>query len=425
MAVPMPCNDIQQEDARPASRIYILAVFFLTFGLMLSDYMSRQVINAVFPSLKAEWALSDAQLGSLVGIVALIVGVMSFPVSVLADRWGRVRSVTAMALVWGIATIACGLSGNFVAMLIARAFVGMGEAGYGSVGGAILLSVFPRRYHSTVVGAFLAAAMFGSVLGVMVGGILAHHFGWRIAFLAVGAGGLILALLYPMVVREPQRKRRDTTGESRPLKRVLREVLETPTSRWTYVGSGLQMFIQGAVIAWIPSYLNRYHAMDMAQAASMAGVLVLLAGIGMAFGGVLVDQFAKRDQRNKLRVPMAYALLSAMILLLAFNLTQGTTQLVLIGLGMLVGAGFAGPSGAVIGDVSRASIHATAMATLVLANNIIGLAPGPFIAGLLADAFSLHLAMALVPLAGLGSAWAYFKASHHYPGDVKPLHLDD
>lgn len=182
MALHLCSHTTTIDDSPPVSRRYAWLVFVLTFGLMLSDYMSRQVINAVFPSLKAEWALSDTQLGLLVSVVALTVGIMTFPISLLADRWGRVKSATIMAIVWGLATIACGLSGNFLALFLARAMVGLGEAGYGSAGGAILLSVFPRRLHATVVGAFLSAALFGSVLGVVLGGTLAQHYGWRMAF---------------------------------------------------------------------------------------------------------------------------------------------------------------------------------------------------------------------------------------------------
>lgn len=418
MALPIRCTNNAADDAPPASRGYAWLVFALTFGLMLSDYMSRQVINAVFPALKVEWALSDTQLGALVSVVALTVGVMTFPISLMADRWGRVKSVTAMAIVWGVATIACGLSGNFLAMFLARAAVGMGEAGYGSAGGAILLNVFPRRLHSTVIGGFLAAAMFGSVLGVVFGGVLAQHYGWRMAFIVVGAGGLILSILYPLVVREPARSAAASQSARLPLKAVMRELLTTRTALWVYLGSGLQMFIQGAVIAWIPSYLNRFHGLDMAQAATGAGLLVLVSGIGMTCGGILVDRLSRRDQRNRLRLPMLYALISAVILLAAFSLAPSQMQLLLIGLGLLVGAGFAGPSGAVVSDVTNTSIHASALATLVLANNILGLAPGPFITGVLADVFDLQVALAVVPLVGLGAAFGYLQASRNYCHDL-------
>jgi MFS family permease len=409
--VPAPAND--------APRGHAWTVFALTFGLMLSDYMSRQVINAVFPALKAEWGLSDTQLGALVSVVALTVGVMSLPVAFLADRIGRVRSATAMALLWGLATIACGLSGGFVALLAARALVGLGEAGYGSAGGAILLGVFPRRLHATVIGAFLAAALFGSVLGVIAGGMLAERFGWRWAFMAVGAAGLLLALAYPLVVREPSRTSvGDATGRM-SLRAIARELLGTRTALWVYLGSGMQMFIQGAVIAWMPSYLNRYHGMDVSASATGAGLLVLVAGLGMGAGGLLVDRLSGTDRRRQLRIPAAYALSSALLLALAFGLPPGSAQLWVLAAGLFVGAGFAGASGATIAAVTHPAIHASSLAMLTLANNVLGLAPGPLLTGVLADRFGLSLALGVVPLAGLVAVVAYVKASRCLPEDLR------
>jgi MFS family permease len=181
------------------SRNYAWSVFALTFALMLSDFASRTVITPILPVLKAEWALTDTQLGALVSIISLVVGVMALPVSVLADWWGRVRSVAVMGAVWGLATMACGLSGNFVSLLIARAAVGLGEAGYGGAGGAVLMQVFPQRTRSTIAGAVLAAALFASVLSVAFGGILAEHLGWRGAFFIGGTCGVLLALAYPSI----------------------------------------------------------------------------------------------------------------------------------------------------------------------------------------------------------------------------------
>ncbi|WP_143188477.1 MFS transporter, partial [Burkholderia ubonensis] len=125
-------------------------VFGLTVGLLLSDYMSRQVLNAVFPLLKHAWGLSDTQLGSLSGIVALLVGVLTFPLSVLADRFGRVRSIVLMAALWSLATLGCALSTNYAEMLAARGLVGLGEAAYGSVGVALILSIFPAHLRATL-----------------------------------------------------------------------------------------------------------------------------------------------------------------------------------------------------------------------------------------------------------------------------------
>jgi len=101
--------------------LYAWVAFALVFGLMLSDYLSRQVITAIFPLLKSEWELTDTQLGSLVSVVSLTVGVFTLPISFLADRWGLVKSAALMALCWAMATIACGFAGNFVFLFVARA----------------------------------------------------------------------------------------------------------------------------------------------------------------------------------------------------------------------------------------------------------------------------------------------------------------
>ena len=98
------------------ARRYAWIVFALTFGLLISDYMSRQVLNAVFPLLKSEWALSDGQLGLLSGIVALMVGLLTFPLSLLADRFGRIKSLTIMAVLWSLATLGCALAENYQQM---------------------------------------------------------------------------------------------------------------------------------------------------------------------------------------------------------------------------------------------------------------------------------------------------------------------
>ena len=189
-------------ERRPRIAAYAWVVFALTFGLLISDYMARQVLNAVFPLLKAEWSLTDGQLGFLSGVVALMVGLLTCPVSLLADRLGRVKSIAAMAVVWSAATVLCGLAQSYQQMLAARVLVGVGEAAYGSVGIAVIISVFPKQMRATLTGAFMAGGLAGQVLGVAIGGIVAAAHGWRTAFLAIGAGGLLLALLYPLVVKE-------------------------------------------------------------------------------------------------------------------------------------------------------------------------------------------------------------------------------
>ena len=408
-----PVGPVDLDAPYPVSRRYALIVFAMTFGLMLSDYLSRQVINAVFPFLKADWSLSDAQLGSLVSVVALTIGLTSVPISLLADRLGKVKSITCMALIWAAATLACGLAESFTALLISRALVGLGEAGYGSAGAAILVHAFPPRLHATVMGAFLAAGMIGSVLGVVLGGVIAQSLGWKAAFIFMGVFGLTFAALFPMVVKEPPTTKHNDAPKV-PVRKVLAGLLGTPTLMFVALAGGCTLFMQTSFIAWIPSYLNRYYALEPAKAAMGTGVLIICISLGMILGGHLVDRLSQHNRVNRLRISMAYCLCSALTLLVALSLAPGTTQFVLIGLGLAVSSSFLGPVMAVAADVTPKANHATTFALLTLAYMLIGAAPGPLVTGWIADASNLKTALLLAPLGSLLGALFFFLAGRAY-----------
>ena len=428
---PLPNTGNDDPGAR-IPRTYAWAVFALSFGLLLSDYMSRQVLNAVFPLLKAEWALTDARLGLLSGVVALMVGLLTFPLSLLADRFGRVKSLALMATVWSLATLGCGLAQDYPQMLAARFLVGVGEAAYGSVGVAVVLSVFPKHMRATLTGAFMAGGMFGSVLGMALGGAVAAHMGWRWAFAAMALFGLALAVLYPIVVREKRIKPAPLAGEANvdavpvnaaPAAKVpLRSLVNSRSVIGAYIGSGLQLFVGGTVIVWIPSYLNRYYGMATDVAGGVAAMIVLVGGLGMIACGMLSDRLCRNAPARKFSLAIAYCLGSCALLSLAFALPHGTPQLVMIGLGMFLAAGTSGPAGAMVANLTPQPIHGTAFATLTLANNMFGLAAGPLITGVLADAFGLATAFQIVPLVGLVAASVFFLAKRHYLGDIQQLH---
>ncbi len=408
-------------------RVYAWLVFALTFGLLLSDYMSRQVLNAVFPLLKAEWGLSDTQLGSLSGVVALLVGLLTFPLSVLADRWGRVKSIILMAALWSLATFACAVATSYGQMFAARIFVGLGEAAYGSVGVALIISIFPTHLRSTLTGAFMAGGAFGSVVGMALGGILATHLGWRWAFAAMATFGAALVLLYAVTVTESRlHDRCDDAARpraSRPdfglsLRHLFSGLFSTASVICAYIGSGLQLFIMAAVIAWMPSYLNRYYGMMPDKAGVTAAAFVLIGALGMVICGVITDRLCRRLPSRKMAMAIAYCLITAVLLGIAFQLPAGPGQLAMIGLGMFLAAGTAGPAGAMVANLTPTPIHASAFATLTLANNLLGLAPGPVIIGLLADHMGLLGAFKLVPLMALFAATAFWIGRRHYANDL-------
>lgn len=416
--------------AATTPRAYAWIVFALTFGLLLSDYMSRQVMNAVFPILKAEWNLSDTQLGSLSGVVALLVGLLTIPLSIVADRWGRVKSIVLMAGLWSVATLACALADNYNQMLAARFFVGVGEAAYGSVGIALILSIFPAHMRSTLTGAFMAGGAVGSVLGMAAGGVIAAHFGWRWSFGVMAIFGVLLVFLYRLIVVE-HRLHATGSGDARPhkvsqpvpsnLRSLFTGLFSSTSVIMAYVGSGFQLFIMASMIAWMPSFLNRYYGLPSDKAGVGAAVFILIGALGMVLCGIVTDRVSRTVPHRKWTVAICYSAISSILLLIAFQLPPGTAQLAMIGAGMMLVAGTTGPAGAMVANLTHPSIHATAFATLTLCNNLLGLAPGPFLTGVFADRIGLVGAMQIVPLVALCSVIAFSIGRHHYAKDLQRI----
>ncbi|ATU44969.1 multidrug DMT transporter permease [Acinetobacter junii] len=413
------------DTSKDITRRYAWIVFALTFGLLISDYMSRQVLNAVFPLIKTEWLLTDSQLGLLSGIVALMVGLLTLPLSLLADKFGRVKSLAAMAVVWSLATLGCAIAQDYQQMLFARFMVGVGEAAYGSVGIAVVVAIFPKEMRSTLASAFMAGGVFGSFLGMALGGVMAEHFGWRWAFGGMAIFGLALAVLYPIVVKESKvsPKSIDQTPKTQKTqsKQCLKTIYSSKSVIATYVASGFQLFVGGTMIVWMPSYLNRYYGMSTDSAGIMAAIIVLFSAVGSIFCGMLSDRFGKNCPDRKVSLAITYCLGSCLLLSIAFAMPVGKAQLMVICAGMFIALGTNGPSSAMVANLTHNSVHSTAFATLTLANNLLGLALGPLLIGKISDAIGLSSAFQLMPLTSILAAAVFVYAKKYYHQDIARL----
>ena len=417
-------SDVVEVTVSSASRSAWVA-FALTFGLMMSDYISRQVLIAVFPFLKTAWNLTDTELGSLVSIVALMVGVLSIPISFAADRFGRVKSIAIMAVLWSLATIACGLATSYSQLFAGRTVIGIGEAAYATAGGAILMHAFPAKRRSTVMGLFLAGALFGSVIGVALGGLVATRFGWPWAFISVGIPGLLLALVYPLFVRDYETvalAKVENEEHRMTWRDIATASLGVRSTVFAYLGGAFQLFASAALVAWIPSYLNRFYSLAPEQAALKGAVIVLVGGIGMACGGLVADRLSTRDVRHKLRVPAFYAIASGVLFTIAFVIPESGLQFGLIVAGALFVGGHMGPVAALSVELNHPGLRATALSVVTVVYNIIGLAPGPFVVGALSDSFGLKTAMMAIPVVCVGGTICFLIGSRDLPENWRRFH---
>jgi MFS family permease len=400
------------------------AVFAILFALMVVDYLDRQVVVSMFPHLKAQWNLSDSELGGLVSIVSIAVAIGAVPLSLVADRWGRVKSIFIMVLVWSAASLACAFARDYGSLLAARGVVGLGEAAYGTAGAALLATLFPPRMRSTVLGAFLAAAILGSVSGVMLGGFIAQRWGWQAGFGAVAIPGFILALVLIATVRDydtvalPRETKASHAAMTTRL--VVRELLRPKTALVTCVGAGFNLLVVSTMYAWLPSFFNRYYGLAPDVAGVKTAIVVMLGGIGALACSMIADRLGRRMPTARLMVPAFAALLTTAFMCVGFGvLSPGPAQFALIMLGAVVMAGSVGPTDAVVIDVSHPSLRATAVSVLSLTRNLFGLAGGPLLAGALSDRFGLQFAMAVVPVFGLIAAALFIRAARTYPADLE------
>ena len=403
--------------------------FAMTLALMVVDYIDRQVIVSLFPYMRADWGLSDKQLGALVSVVSVTVALGALPVALFADRASRVKSIVVMATIWSLASISCVWTRTYGQLLTARSFVGLGEAGYGSVGAALIASHFPARMRGALMAGFFASASVGSVLGVMLGGVIAARWGWQAAFGLVGVPGLVLSLAYLKVrdyrtVELTPRLHEATRTGGDVLRHVARGLTRSPTMLFVCIGGAAQLIVVSALWSWLPSFLNRVDGMAPQQASVRAALIVLCGAVGSVAWGALVDRAGSRRLRNKLYAMAALCLLSLAILSTAFALPSfGVALDPSLQFGLIAAGGFVmtctvGPVSAVVIDVIHPGLRASGSSVLALFQNLFGLAAGPVIAGLLSDAHGLPFAMAVTPLFAIVAAVAFLRAARTYEADA-------
>ena len=426
--------DLHAVERAPGDDKYLVGpgaawfAFAMTVALMIFDYVDRQVIVSLFPHLKAEWNLSDKQLGALVSIVSITVAIGGIPVALFADRVSRVKSIVAMAGAWSLATISCMFAPAYGALFAARAVVGLGEAGYGSVGAGLIASHFPARMRGTLMAGFFSSASVGSVLGVILGGVIADHWGWKAAFGVVGIPGLVLALLY-LFVRDYKtveltprlEAARQTPGSV--ARHIVRVLTRSRTMLWVCIGAPAQLIVVSAVWSWLPSFLVRTQGMAPQAAGVKASLVVLAGAVGSVIWGAVVDRVGRRGPRAKLRTVAALCLATLVVISFAFGAPQlgialsGNVQFALIVLGGLLMTCTVGPASAAVIDVTHPGVRSTGASILSLFQNLFGLALGPFVAGALSDSIGLEAALTITPLFGLIAVVCFVRAATTYQVD--------
>jgi predicted MFS family arabinose efflux permease len=387
--------------AMPASRRAIWSLGLLT-ALNFLNYVDRQVLPAVLVELRADPAfqtISAARIGFLQSAF-LLVYMMVSPLAGLGARWVARRWMVAFGVaLWSLATVGSGLARSYPEMLLARAMIGFGEAGYATVAPALLSDLFPLRVRARVLALFYLATPVGSALGFLVGGYVARWAGWRAAFWVAGAPGLACALA-ALTLADPPRGGMDledgeggggamtmTRDAARPFEMGLKALLASPSYVLLTLGTALWVFSVGALAFWLPSYYQGARGLDVAQANLAVGGIAVLSGIvGTVAGGFVGDAWARRG-----RDPGAYLKLSGLGVLVAAPLVAACPFAPTLGgsLALLAGAELAiflntGPLNTALVQASPPAVREFGVGLHVLVIHLLGDAISPPLVGALA-----------------------------------------
>ena len=389
-----------------------LVLLMLAYTLSMCD---RMILSILFPDIKAEFGLTDTQLGFLGGIsFALFYATMGLPIARLSDQYSRKWIIIISLVVFSLMTAFSGLAAGFISLLILRIGVGIGEAGVNPASHSIIADYFPPQRRAFAMAILMLGGSLGMILGFVGGGLIAEAYNWRIALVSVGVPGLLLALVMAKSLREPARGTFEAETPPPPP-----PILTTAATMWT--NPAMRHLIAGSVVAglvgygftqWLPTFFIRAHDLSQSQTGMLMAVVFGISGaIGALVVGKWFDCLSKRGFHHGMRM-LALVPFVTIPFFIAGLLADNLITAILL----FIIPGFAanyviGPTIAMVQTLSPVHMRAVSSAIKMLCLNLIGMGLGPLLVGVLSDLLTpyygddaLRVALAYFTLVGLWGA---------------------
>ncbi|RFB06247.1 spinster family MFS transporter [Parvularcula marina] len=425
-------NDKDHKVSGRWTALIILTIVYTVYNI------DRNLVVILAEPIKAEFGLSDSQLGLLTGTsFAIAFGLAGIPIGLLVDRVNRVRLISALLAIWSIVTFLCGFVRTFTLLILTRIGVGVAESGAAPTCLSILSDFFPKHRRGTAFGLFYLSTPIGLGIGFAIGGVIAKHIGWREVFMLAGAPGVILALLVMFFVREPKRGQFDEEEKGDHLvssfSTIIRILKAKPTLILLTAAAVLVIAGQAGMSAFLPSLFVRHHALPIDQTGYAIAVIMGVGGaIGMPFGGAMSDYVTKRSARFS---PLAtgyfvlaaapFAMIGCLVPVLWVSITTFFIYSVLIHC-------YLGPTLASYMTLAPPRLRGAMSAFLLVAMNLVGFGVGPQLTGVLSDIYnangveeSIRYAMLTISLCIVASGICYLLAARTMDRDVEGTDAED
>ncbi len=407
-----------------SSSTHILVILALT---NLVAYAARNALFAVYPDLKDQYGIDDAQIGLLQTVFMVPHAAATLGFGWAGDRFDR-RRVIAFGMVIASAAGAFGaLTSSYVELSITRAFVGFGTAAVVPVANSILGQIFEGPLKASRMAVFNLGLFVGGVLGFAVGSAL----GFPLVVLALAIPGVVLAALVAALPLPPppappiaivSSVRHTAWQDFRATLRVFigdaRELLRIRTLRWLIASTTVMAFSAGAYNAWLKEFLVRDKGMTSDEATSLLA-LALCGGLsGILVGARISDRLRKRSVSGRLWVIVMGMTLTAPCATIAILLPAGIA-LDLTGVATLFFISwYHAPMAATVDDLAPTRLTVAAQGLVIFTMHMLGTAPSSWVIGEISKHSDLRTAMwiptgALLVAAGcMAVATSTFAADH-------------
>ncbi len=385
----------------PGYRNYVLNALLVIYIL---SFMDRALLSVVARPLKAEIAISDLAFGLLTGAgFAVFYTIVGIPLARMSERKNRVWIIGISLAIWSLFTALTGFSADvviggtvvltgFMALLICRVGVGIGEAGCTPPANSLIADYYPAAKRSAALGYYAMGVTLGTMLANIIGGQITDMFGWRWAFIVMGVPGIVIAIFFVLTIKEPPRGFSETPDARKQARAELwpsiREMF-SKRSFWTMTAGATMAAFCGYAIAGFQSlYIQRTFGLSAGEASLWVNAPAYAAG---ALGTVITGWLAMK-MRAKSITAIAWISAIGLFISIPFYVWGFTSTSVLIcavglSLGHFVKYGYLAAQYTISQGVVSMRVRATSTAVMLFIINILGYGLGPPFAGLLSDFF--------------------------------------
>lgn len=374
-----------------------LALGLLTAVNLLS-YLQRSVVFALFDPIKADLALTDAQLGLFASAYILVYSIAALPLGILGDLRSRKLVVAGGVVLMAVFSSVSALVAGFVALLACRAAIGTGGAAAGSPAASLVADYYPGPRRAVAMAIFMAGPPLGGVLGIVAGGQLVTVYGWRPTLAFLGLPFLVLAALLLLLKEPAGPKGHRQQMQLSDLWRSARMVRTVPTLLFVFLGGAMISFGVNGLAGWAPTYMARELSIPIDRVAILLAQWGLPFGIaGTLAGGFLADILRHRLPAGRTIVAGTGILLGSALIMYLITLRDLDIFLPVFALAFFFLSWYVGPLTAVIFDVVPSTIGSTVVGAYFLFIHMAGDALAFPLVGLLSDSFGLPRAMFVLP----------------------------